>query len=93
MGYTYKRVCTVPIGRNTEENIEKRFRYCMMYKKMLADNHMIVFLGQSNFNSQSEKKKYGWSFKGQPINVTAPVVRQGKVSLLALLGTDGVMEY
>ena len=58
--YTFKRVQLLPMARNTNSNIEKRYKYAKLIMKNQFKN--LIFVDEMNLN-YGMRKRYGRSVK------------------------------
>jgi transposase len=88
--YSLKRVVLVPVARNAEVTIEKRFVYANQY--LMLDEEKCIFLDEFGVNC-SMRLGYGRSERGTQARKIVRSIRSKNYSICAAISKSGLILY
>lgn len=88
--YSFKRIQTVPVARNTESAKDKRFEYC--YSFLSLDDERVVFLDEFGVNC-SMRCKYGRSLVGTAPRKIVTTIRSKNYSVCAAIKKNSILNF
>jgi transposase len=90
MGYSRKRLVKIPEERNSLRNIDLRQNFCRFINNY--QDRQLIFLDECGFSLHTSRY-YGYAPKNEKAYITVKGNRGKNVSLLCMIGLEGVLGY
>jgi len=88
--YSFKKVELIPVARNVEANVQKRYDYCRSIITKNVDD--LIFLDEMGVN-WSMRQRYGRSLIGTTPRKTITTLRSQNISICAGVSRRGLLNF